>query len=215
MSARKPWTFEDDAIMRASYATESTRGIAERLGRSERAIYMRSNLLGLKKDPDLLRAANAETIVKAGCAYRFKAGHSTWNKGISWKAGGRSVETQFAKGARSGAAAVNLLPIGTERVNKDGNRVRKISDTGCRRENWRPAHVLLWEQRNGPVPAGHIVVFKDRNVENVTIENLDCITRAENMRRNSHYNRYPIEVSRLIQLRGALNRKINEREASK
>jgi hypothetical protein len=198
--------------MRERYATEPTRTLAAQLGRTDRAVYMRADFLGLKKSVDLVRAVNAANVREAGVAHRFKPGHSTWNKGVSWTAGGRSAETRFVKGARHGAAAMNLQPIGTERVNKDGITIRKVADTGCKRVDWRPVHVLLWEQHNGPVPAGHIVVFKDRNAENVTIENLDCITRAENMRRNSHHNRYPKEVSRLIQLRGALNRKINTLE---
>jgi len=210
----RPWTDAEDSIMRARYATEPARALAAQLGRTERAVYMRADFLGLKKPVELVRAVNAANVAKAGAAYRFKPGHSTWNKGVSWNAGGRSAETRFAKGERRGAAAMNLQPIGTERVNKDGNIVRKVADTGNKRTDWRPVHVLLWERHNGTVPAGHIVVFKDRNAANVTIENLDCITRAENMRRNSHYNRYPLEVSRLIQLRGALNRKINAMEAS-
>lgn len=206
------WTDAEDAVMRARYATEPARTLAAQLGRTERAVYMRANTLGLKKPVELVRAVNAANVRKAGVAYRFKAGHSTWNKGVTWTAGGRSAETRFVKGTRLGAAAMNLQPIGTERVNKDGITIRKVDDTGCKRADWRPVHVLLWEQHNGLVPAGCIVVFKDRNAENVTIENLDCITRAENMRRNSHHNRYPKDVSRLIQLRGALNRKINTLE---
>ena len=45
----------------------------------------------------------------------------------------------------------------------------------------------------------------------ITADHLDCITRVENMRRNSYHNNYPKEVAQLIQLRGALNRKIKNR----
>ena len=37
------------------------------------------------------------------------------------------------------------------------------------------------------------------------------MTRAELMKRNSYHNRYPKEVARLVQLRGAVTRQINKR----
>jgi hypothetical protein len=54
---------------------------------------------------------------------------------------------------------------------------------------------------------GHIVVFKagvkkDAKLAPV-IADLECITRAENMRRNT-YHRYPKEIARLIQSRRQL-----------
>ena len=43
----------------------------------------------------------------------------------------------------------------------------------------------------------------------ITADGLELVTRAELMRRNSYHNNYPKEVALLIQLKGALNRKIN------
>jgi hypothetical protein len=45
----------------------------------------------------------------------------------------------------------------------------------------------------------------------ITIDRVELITRSENMRRNSYLTRYPKEVADVIRLRGALNRKINNR----
>lgn len=64
---------------------------------------------------------------------------------------------------------------------------------------------------NGPLPAGYIVVFADRNNRNFAPSNLEAVTRAENMRRNSYLTRYPKDVADLIRMRGVLNRKINNR----
>lgn len=44
----------------------------------------------------------------------------------------------------------------------------------------------------------------------ITPDKLECITRAENMARNSIHN-YPQPIPQLVQLRGALNRKIRNR----
>jgi hypothetical protein len=50
---------------------------------------------------------------------------------------------------------------------------------------WRLKHRLLWEEANGPVPPRHNIVFRDGDVNNITLENLELVTNAELMRRNS------------------------------
>jgi hypothetical protein len=71
--------------------------------------------------------------------------------------------------------------------------------------------VLTWEAVHGPLPIGKIVIFSDHDRRNFALSNLLAVTRAEHMRRIT-YHRYPKELARLIQLRGALNRQINKRE---
>ena len=39
---------------------------------------------------------------------------------------------------------------------------------------------MEWEKHNGKVPQGRMIIFKDGNHYNCNIENLICITRAEN-----------------------------------
>ncbi|MEN1942689.1 HNH endonuclease signature motif containing protein [Luteimonas sp. MJ293] len=81
------------------------------------------------------------------------------------------------------------------------------------RRNWRPVRVLVWEAAHGPVPEGHVVRFKDgcasTNPDEITADKLECITRAENMKRNSYWETLPPDAARLVQLRSALNRRIN------
>ena len=48
-------------------------------------------------------------------------------------------------------------------------------------------------------------------LEEITADRVECISLAENMRRNSYHN-YPKPIAELIQLRGALMRKINRAE---
>lgn len=45
-------------------------------------------------------------------------------------------------------------------------------------------------------------------LDEITLDRVECISLAENMRRNSYHN-YPKEIALAIQLRGVLNRKIN------
>jgi hypothetical protein len=43
----------------------------------------------------------------------------------------------------------------------------------------------VWEQHHGAVPAGTLIVHKDGNGLNCELDNLQCITRGDNMARNS------------------------------
>lgn len=209
---RDAWTDADHAALCRLYPVTATRDVAAQLGRTERAVYQRAEAYGIRKSPEYLASPAAARFDGRDCGRRFAKGLTPWNAGKrGWQAGGRSVQTQFKAGQRTGAASRNHRPVGSELETKDGIVLRKVSDTGDRRTDWRPVHVLLWESAHGPVPAGHIVVFADRNRRNFTLSNLELVTRAENMRRNSYLTRYPKDVADVIRLRGALNRKITNR----
>lgn len=192
----KAWTAQQVEWLRDLYPDTSNAQIAKLLGRTEPSVLQKAIKLGLKKSAEYLET-------KPGC---FSKCIKPWNKGKKWDSGGRSAETRFKKGQNPH----NWHPIGHERLTKDGIWERKVADTKVKSQDWRPIHVLVWEQCNGPVPEGHIVVFRDGNRENFDPSNLECISRAENMRRNS-VHRLPKEVAELVQLMGALNRQINKR----
>ena len=101
-------------------------------------------------------------------------------------------------------------PIGTERVTIDGYLERKINDDMPLQKRWRAVHIVHWEQVNGPLPAGHALVFRDGNKRNICLENLELLTRAELMRRNSCHNHGP-EIAELVRLRAIITRQINKR----
>lgn len=138
----------------------------------------------------------------------FIKGNRPWNAGLKgWQAGGRARSTQFKKGNRP----QTWLPIGTERVTMDGTLERKVADTRKKKRDWKPVKDLIWSAKHGRIRRGRFVVHKDRDRSNFRLRNLVLVDRAENMRRNT-YHRYPREIARLIQLRGALQRQINKRE---
>jgi len=198
---RRAWDHPDEVWLCEVYPHYPNHALAPYFRRSAKALGFKARKMGLSKTPECLRLV------------RFERGHTTWNKGVKGSAGlhPNSRKTQFKRGARTGAAGRNYRPIGSELEDKDGVLLRKVSETGNRRKDWRPVHVLVWESANGAVPTGHIVVFADRNHRNFDLSNLELITRAENMRRNSYLTNYPREVADLIRMRGALNRKINNR----
>lgn len=119
-------------------------------------------------------------------------------------------KTQFKKGNRPHT----WVPVGSERITKDGIRQRKVSDTGHGPRDWRSVHSIVWEQHHGPIPAGHLVVFKDRDRTNIVIENLELITRGENARRNSIHN-LPPEIKGAIYAVTALKRGIKREQKHK
>lgn len=206
----RPWTKRDHQILRRRYPNEPTSDTAAALGRSVRAVYAQATLLGLRKSAKYLASPAAHRCDgRKGMATRFTKGHKPWNAGKKgWKAGGRSAETRFKKGHKP----QTWVPVGTEVVDPDGYLKRKIADDAVpSRFNWQFVHVLVWEEANGPRPPGHTIVFKDGNKRNVALDNLECISRAELMRRNTVHN-YPKPLAQAIQLRGALKRQINRRQ---
>jgi hypothetical protein len=214
--SRRFWTDHERAVLRALYPEYSAAECAQALGRGIASVYNEAHKLGLSKPIDwIARRARerSQEPTHGGRAHLFTKGITPWNKGVPFQSGGRSAETQFKPG-RPAHEASNWLPIGSERINADGYLERKTTDdpglVPARR--WTAVHRLVWEAAHGPIPPGFIVVFRPgmrtTSDAEITLDRLELISRAENMRRNSYHN-YPKEVAELIQLRGALNRKIN------
>lgn len=219
------WTPAEDAVLRARYADEAAADIARDLGLNVGRVHQRACRLGLHKTAAFYESERRKQSVRARTnpgmrASQFRKGVVPANKGLrrpGWSAG-RMRETQFKKG-RPATEARNYVPIGTEKYDaKRKVTMRKVTDDPAVFPvmRWRPVHVLVWEAAHGPVPEGHIVVFKKGLKTlvsaDITVDRLDLVTLAENMRRNSYHNNYPKEVVQLIQLKGALNRKINRRQ---
>ncbi|QIK85840.1 HNH endonuclease [Erysipelothrix sp. HDW6B] len=98
----------------------------------------------------------------------FKKGHVPFNKGTKGMFNVGGNKTSFKKGQES----TNKRPIGSERIDKDGYIMIKVSDERYSYKNWKPKHRVVWESVNGPVPKGHRIIFLDRDKQNVSIENL-------------------------------------------
>ena len=91
--------------------------------------------------------------------------------------------TQFKKGH----LPENTVPVDTisfrEHANKKGYCFIKVAEPN----KWEQYHRYLWVKKYGPIPAGHIIIFKDGDQKNCRIRNLKMITRAEHARRNANY----------------------------
>lgn len=220
----RAWTADEDETLRINWPRFPAFLIAHVLGRGRASVYRRANQLGLKKADDfdtqpLARLWNG-TQEPGSIAARFKPGTVPPNKGVrrpGW-APGRMGATQFKKGEMHGAAQHNYVPIGTEKIDpKRKVLMRKVTDDPSifPVKRWRPVHVIVWEAENGPVPEGHIVIFRPRMktfaAADITADRLEVVSLAENMRRNTFHNRYPSEVRELIHLKARITRRINKR----
>jgi hypothetical protein len=213
--ARRFWHPYEDNVLCRLYSNTRTDQLALYFGRSVLSVYQHAALLGLKKSAEWLASDEACPLRRrpeAGAPYRFKPGHVPFNKGLrrpGW-APGRMATTQFKKGEMAGAALKKWVPVGTKRISRDGYLEVKFRERNGLYGNWKGVHTMLWEEKHGPVPKGFALAFKDGDKTHIRLGNLELISRAELMRRNSVHN-LPKELQAVIQLAGALKRKVREK----
>lgn len=210
---RKYWSAEEVELLRQRYAGTPTPELAATLGRPASRVLAKANAMGLYKSKDLIATISRERSARPGHpsqAYRFAKGIVPWNKGVEGSTGHHpnTRAAQFKKGNKPHT----WVPVGTFRVNNRMLEIKYSDDPGGPSARWKFYGRHVWEQAHGPVPAGHLVVFKpgraSTDPEAVTLDAVELITRRQIMERNT-VHRMPPELARATQLRGALNRTIN------
>lgn len=217
---RRPWTDEQISLLREFYPHFPTTTVAQAVGRPQDSCYRKAFELGLKKTERYLASDDACRLsssrrTEAMKATQFKPGLQPWNKGVQGSTGTHPNcrATQFAKG-RPPSDAHNYVQVGSHRISKDGYLERKVTDDPSvfPARRWVAVHRLVWQEAYGEIPAGHVVVFKTgrrtADLELITLDIVELVTRRELMQRNT-YHRYPKEVARLVQLKGAITRQVN------
>lgn len=111
----------------------------------------------------------------SGLDFRFPKGSTPANKGTKglYNVGGN--RTSFKKGQRPS----NYKPVGYERIDRDGYTLIKVSDEGPWNKRWRHKHKVIWEEKNGPIPKGHVIIFADQNRRNIQLDNLILIKQSQ------------------------------------
>lgn len=216
---KRPWTTAELAVLQARFPHERTADVALALGRSYSTVAQKATALGISKSAAYLASPAAHrTDGSKGAATRFVPGTTPWNKGKPGSTGTQPGcrATQFKPGEMRGAAQHNYVPIGSLRITKDGYLERKVNDTHpTPARRWVAVHRLAWEAVHGPLPHGHVVVFRPgrrtTDPSLITLDALELVTRKDLMLRNSVHTKYPPELARVAQLRGALTRQINRR----
>lgn len=81
-----------------------------------------------------------------------------------------SKKTRFKKGHEGYGGK----KIGSEKKDKDGYTLIKVG-----KRNWELKHRYIWEREFGEIPNNSVIIFADKNRNNVSLDNLLMITRGE------------------------------------
>lgn len=220
MTDPRHWTPAQISQLRALYPDLKADTVAREIGRSVGSVHRKAALLGIGKS-EAFKASFASGRIQAAntdprmVATRFKPGHKTWNTGVKGSTGlhDNCRATQFKPGQKPHT----WVPVGSHRINTSKGIPRleqKTNDKpGPNHVRWIPVTRIVWEQHHGPVPPKHIVVFADSKkattvLEEITVDKLICISRAQNAMRNSLYSK-DHDLGRLAQLKGAITRQVN------
>jgi hypothetical protein len=198
--SRSHWTEAELRTLRTLYPDTPTSSVAAALGRTANSVGQKARLIGVSKSAEFMASEFSG---------RLKPGNMPHNTGKSYQPGGRNAETRFKKGNKPHTT----LPVGSYRINGDGHLQRKVSEaSGSNSKRWRGVAELVWCEAHGPLPSKHIVVFrpgmKTAVLEEITLDRVECISLAENGRRNHPRNKHP-ELAKIVQLKGAITRQVN------
>lgn len=198
---RKIWTKEEEEILKKEYPNVCGKILSKKFNCKHEALLGKAHRMGLKKDISFLRDAG-KRLIECGKDFRFEKGMTPHNKGKKLEEfmSSKDIEEMKKNQFKKGMTPHNALPIGSEvlRPDKSGRIYIKIKVEGKRQLVYK--HIHLWEQHNNKkLPKGHNVVFKDGDTMNFNINNLEAISDAELMRRNT-INQYPKELRQAIKL---------------
>ena len=149
---------------------------------SKEMAEMVNEKFGTNFTPTMMKQFRQRHGIKSGCTGWYQKGHPPGTKGKKQEdyiknpdALARAKATRFKKGDRPG----NELPVGAVVVNSAGYKIRKKQMEGSLWERWEFLHRAVWEENNGPIPEGMVVIFKDNDKLNCDIENLMLVTKGE------------------------------------
>lgn len=145
-------------------------------------------------------------------ANQKKPGNIPFNKGkkqteyMSAEAIEKSKRTRFKKGQ----LPHNTKHNGAIVTRKDNNGIY-YQYIRIKKGVWELLHRHVWQCENGPIPNNKIVVFKDGNQNNVELNNLELISKNENMLRNSKHH-FPEEIIPTMALISELNNQLKNQQ---
>lgn len=205
---KRIWTEEEMQTMVELYANTKTDDICKMLNRSRSSVYGMADKLKLKKSAQYLKDHVNVMDADLGKATRFQKGQLSWNKGrkMSSSVYQKAKRTMFKKGQ----LPHNTLHDGIVRTRTDKNGTKRPwirMSLG----KWVEMKNHVWQQHNGDIPKGYCIAVKDGNPFNYSIDNLECISKADNMKRNTIHN-YPEEIKTTIRILTKLKKQTRDGE---
>lgn len=193
----RTWTYNEEQYLITHYATTSNVELAKTLSKKNAdRVMAKAKRLGLKKSRQFLK----ESCQQRENSGKFKKGLIPHNKGkkLSEETKAKLAKTMF----KSGNRPHNTLEVGAETQDKDGYVMVKIAEPSV----WQYKHHVAYGE---PVPTGHKVIFLDGNKYNFERGNLQLVSNAELMNRNTMH-RYPPELVRLLKTLNKLKKRVAE-----
>lgn len=182
------WTLDQEQLLKELFPYTETKVIAKLLNRTSSSVYAKAMAMFLKRTPEFIAKQQqmfADTLRREGVKTRFSKGiipHSKGKKREEFMTA-EGIEKVKATQFKKNRIPHNWVPVGSERISKDGYIEIKFTDNyGVHSvKNFEFKHRLIWIENFGPIPKGMNVVFKDGNKRNFAIENLILMNNAENL----------------------------------
>lgn len=204
---KRLYTQQELDTIRTMFPDHYTMDIAKLINRSYDSVALQASRMGITKSKTFREQEykrQGERIKIYGEKYRLKPGHIPHNKGVPMtQEMYEKIKHSFFK---PGNVPYNKRENGYEYTDGEGYIRVRIGNS-----KYKLKHHIIWEQHHGPIPKGHIIVFRDKNSHNCAIENLEMITMAENMKRNQS-KEYPQEIKETIKLINKLKKTIHAKE---
>lgn len=190
----KPFSAEEDRFLRNHYNTVPAKRMSKMLGRSESASRQRMQRLGLRP--------SAEAIAKFKKDSQLKPGNIPWSKGLKGLRIPGSEKGWFKKGQVSR----NTKSDGVITIRHHKRSGRSYKYIRIAKNKWMLLHQYNWIEKNGPIPEGHILVFKDGDNMNCEPENMRLITQAQHMDESRNKDSFIAKTMSGIQGKGWIAR---------
>lgn len=175
-----PFSKQEDKFLEDNYLQFGYHELSRRMGRSKYGIVNRLRLLGLKVPANIM-------VTRRNL---FPKGHVPFNKGI--KGVHSSPATEFKKGNLPANTLYDgCITIRTDHKDRTGRQYKWIRVSLGK---WLQYHLYLWEKANGKVPPGYTLRFKNKNSLDVRLNNLEIISRAQQVQDNTNHEKSAIKM---------------------
>lgn len=144
-----------------SYTPEQIAFLAEHVQGTKYPVLaeMFNARFGCNKTAQMIKGVCMYKGLRNGIDPRFRAGFTPENRFPVWACRRRS----------------RMHPIGSEYINARGFTMIKIANPN----QWRAKHIVVWEEENGPLPKGNVVLFANGNRQDFRLDNLIMLTSSE------------------------------------
>lgn len=178
------YTEEIRIYVKENHKGKSTIELAKEVSDKFGIVVTPDNMQNLKSNIRRRENFTFEPARNDGCKEK---GYVPFNKGLKWNEYLTKEQQEKAKTScfKKGNISPNNVPIGTERISKDGYIEIKVKD-GYLNRNWQGKHRYIYEQHYGLIPIGHKVIFADGNRRNFDINNLILVSNSEELIMNTN-----------------------------